>query len=69
MQNETLLKLGQKMKELRLNQKLTLRQLASKLGICFTTIQSWEIGKCQPRIDHLERFCKFFGVTIEDLWK
>lgn len=62
-------KLANNIKALRMSRKLTLRQLADRLGIGFTSIQQWEKGKKYPTIPHLYKVCEFFNVQIEDMWK
>lgn len=69
MTQQLLYKLGQNIKALRLAHKYTLRTLSIKVGVSFTTLNQWELGKKQPRINHLIRFCEIFNVKVEDLWK
>lgn len=66
---KTLSNLAINMKALRLSRGYTLRQLASRINISFSSIQQWENGLKYPRLEHLQAFCEFFGATIEDLWK
>jgi transcriptional regulator with XRE-family HTH domain len=66
---KTLDKLGQNLKALRMAHKLSLRALAVRLGVHFTTIGSWERGTKQPRPEQLEQVCKYFKISMSDLWK
>jgi len=45
--NETF---GQRLRRLRLNQNLTLNQLADTIKVSLKTVQRWEKGERQPRI-------------------
>lgn len=56
-------------KLLRKSSKLTLRQLAERIDVCFTSIYHWEAGTKYPTLPHLKKLCDYFGVKIEDLWK
>ena len=53
------------LKLLRTEKHLTMRELADKVGICYTTISSLETGKRPFNLDHLQRLSKFFGVSYD----
>lgn len=53
----------EKLKELRLERKLSAVKLGEALGVRDTTILRWEAGKMIPGIDDLQLICEFFGVT------
>lgn len=55
------------LKRLRVNSKMTLRQLAPKLGVHFAHIHKWEQAQKLPRIDNLIKYCKVFNVELKDL--
>lgn len=53
----------ERLKELRLERKLSAVKLAAALGVRDTTILRWESGVMSPSIDALLLICEFFGVT------
>ena len=56
-----------KIKELRLENNLSQKGLADKLGASQRSISSWETGERQPDFDMLEKIAKFFDVTTDYL--
>lgn len=55
--------IGQRIKEARKNAGLTQRELAEKSGTATGTIQQYELGKRQPRIEQLQAIASALGVT------
>jgi transcriptional regulator with XRE-family HTH domain len=55
-----------KIKRLRKERKLTLREVAQGIGVPLTTYREWEYGRA-IRSEHLINLAKFFGVSLEDL--
>lgn len=43
--------------------------LAKYLEVSNTTVNNWSKGYNTPRMDKIDRICKFFGVTRENLLK
>ena len=60
-------KCGEFIAELRKEQNLTQKDLASKLNVSDKAISRWETGKGFPDIDSLHALSKFFGITINEL--
>lgn len=56
-----------RLKELRVNYKLTTRELANKLNLAQSTISLYESGKRQPDYDTLKKIALFFNVTTDFL--
>ena len=56
-----------KLKELRLEQKLSQLQLAKLLNYTQSNICEWENGKVEPRADALITISSFFNVSIDYL--
>ncbi len=54
---------GEKLKELRLERKLSAVKLGEAIGVRDTTILRWENGTMSPSINALFLVCEFFGVT------
>jgi transcriptional regulator with XRE-family HTH domain len=55
------------LKLLRVEKHLTMRELADKVGICYTTISSLENEKRPFNLDHLTRLSKFFDCSFDYL--
>ncbi|MGN0804972.1 MAG: helix-turn-helix domain-containing protein [Candidatus Coproplasma sp.] len=58
---------GQKLKELRLEQHLSQKELGAILGFCNQTISFWESAKREPDLDSLIAIAKYFNVSIDFL--
>ena len=58
---------GQRLKELRTEKKLTQKQLAEILNTNNSSICDWECGRTEPSIDYIVAICKFFDVTSDYL--
>lgn len=58
---------GNRLKELRKEKKITQLELANMLGVTFSTISAWEVGKAQPSYDILIKLATYFGVTVDYL--
>lgn len=56
-----------RLKELRLGNGLTQKQLADKLNVSQNAIYNWENGKRQPDFQTLEKLAKIFDVNIDFL--
>ncbi len=57
----------ERLKELRIENNLTIVKLASELGVEHSTISRWENNIVTPSIDHLYNIAKFFNVTSDYL--
>lgn len=58
---------SERLKELRLKNKLTQKQLANELNVSQTAIALWEKGKRQPDIQTLEQLARLFDVNTDFL--
>jgi transcriptional regulator with XRE-family HTH domain len=58
---------GDKLRQLRTSQKLTMQTLAGYLGTSSGYISNVEHGKVTPNIDFAVRVAKFFHVTTDAL--
>lgn len=61
------MKFGEKLKELRLQNNLTQKQLAERLGIAHSIISYYESGNRYPSYDVLVKIAKTFHVTCDYL--
>ena len=61
------MKLGEKLRKLRKDRKLTQKELAEKLSVNMSHLNRIENSKCQPSIEMLKKFAEFFGVSTDYL--
>ena len=55
--------LAEKLKELRIKNKLTQKDVYEQLGISQSTFSSWEIGKSEPDAMTFLKLCKIYNVN------
>lgn len=53
-----------RLKELRLEKKLSQKELAKKIGVHYRTLQNWENGKVEIKQDNAQKLADFFNVHI-----
>ena len=58
--------LGQFLKNCRTQSNFTQQEIASKLGVTFQNVSSWERGKSKIDIDTLVRLCNIYEVSFLD---
>lgn len=56
-----------KLRQLRLEQNRTQKEVAEALGITRTAIVNYESGSREPSLDTLRRICDFFDVSADYL--
>lgn len=56
-----------KLKNLRIETKLTQKQIAEKLGMSETGYASWEQGLSEPSIDNLRKLCLIHNISPNEL--
>lgn len=61
--------LGKRIREYRLNHKLTQAQLSEQLGIDDKHLSRIELGKNMPNPQLLERLAEIFNIEIKDLFE
>ena len=54
-------------KRKRLAAGLTMRALAEKLDVSYSTIQRWEHGKCLPEPEYFPKLAEAFSITSEEV--
>ncbi|MDR7207953.1 helix-turn-helix domain-containing protein [Priestia megaterium] len=59
--------IGTKIRNLRKERKMTLRELADALGVPFTTLGNYERGDRKPDLQFLLDISKYFGVSMDFL--
>lgn len=65
--NETLIKIGLKIRELRENRKLTLQDFADKLEMEYNNVIRIEKGRTNFTIGTLVKIANVLNVTLKDL--
>ena len=58
---------SQRLRELRLDKKLSMKQLAKEINTTDAAISNWENGVNEPKISYVISIAKFFGVTSDYL--
>ena len=58
---------GKRLKELRKDNNLSMKQLSLKVGIADSCISRWENGQTIVNADQLIVFAKFFDVSVDYL--
>jgi transcriptional regulator with XRE-family HTH domain len=69
MENEVLIQFGKRVKELRLNLKLTQDQFAQKTGLHKNYIGMVERGERNPSLINIQVIANGLNITISDLMK
>ena len=59
--------LGKTIKELRLEEGISQRELGNRLNVCNQTVSFWESGQREPDLDTLLKIAKYFEVTTDFL--
>ena len=59
--------LGEKIKELRKDKKITRRNLANKLDVSLNTVYNWENSEFDPSLFNCIVMADVFGVSLDEL--
>ena len=59
--------LCQRLKELRIEQKITQKQLADILQTNNSSVCDWERGRTEPNVEMIVSICKYFDVSADYL--
>ena len=59
--------LCQRIIELRNSINITQAQLAKKLGVTRSAVNSWEMGIVTPQLKHIVEMAKVFNVTVDSM--
>ena len=60
--------LGEKIRQLRVERRMTQEQLAEKLYVSFQTVSKWETGTTSPDLSQIVPLARLFGVTTDELF-
>ncbi len=59
--------IGERVKEVRAENKMTQREFGEKLSVSQDTISLWEKGKSLPSTEYVILICRKFGVSADYL--
>ena len=62
-----MINIGEKIKMLRKEKKLTQKELAKKIGVTASTVTKYENGQLEPNIEVLNRISNIFRISISAL--
>ena len=62
------MKIGEKIKELRIEQGLSQMQLGKIIGVSQKAIDYWERSVNEPKVGYIIALVKHFGVTFDDFF-
>lgn len=60
--------IGKRIKEIRVRNNVTQRELAEKLGLSLNTVSRYETGERRPRIDKVIKIAKALDVEPSELF-
>lgn len=60
--------IGEKIRLLRLQNKMTQEQLADHLGVSYQSVSRWENGVTYPDIEFLPAIAKYFSISVDELF-
>lgn len=63
------MKLNEKIKQLRIDNNITQRELAQKLGVSIPTLQKYEYGTLKIKSEILIKMCGIFQIELNELTK
>lgn len=61
--------IGDNIKRLRKERKITQSELAEKLGVCKATVSSWEIGRTEPNLEKIEEICAVLHCKKSEIYE
>lgn len=64
-----IMKLNEKIKQLRIDNNITQRELAQKLGVSIPTLQKYEYGTLKIKSEILIKMCDIFQIELNELTK
>lgn len=59
--------IGQKILELRKNNKMSQEELAEKVGVSRQTISNWELGETAPDLKQAKELSKILNISLDEL--
>jgi len=59
--------IGEKIRDLRIEKRMSQKELAEKMGLAVATISSYEVNNSQPNIEKLVHLSKLLGASIDEI--
>lgn len=59
--------IGEKIRDLRIEKRMSQKELAEKMGLAVATISSYEVNNSQPNIEKLIHLSKLLGASIDEI--
>lgn len=56
-----------KLREIRLEKRYKLKDIAEVAGVSIQAVHQWESGETMPPVDKLVKVARFYGVTVDEL--
>ena len=63
------MRIGEKIKELRLDNNLSQVQLAKNIGVSQKAIDYWERSVNEPKASYIITLVRFFGISFNDFFE
>lgn len=60
-------KFSQRLRELRTDKQLSMKQLASAIGATDAAVSNWENDINEPKLSYIIKLCEFFDVSADYL--
>ena len=64
-----IMKIGEKIKELRIDADMSQAQLAKKIGVSQKAIDYWERSINEPKASYIIALVSFFGISYNDFFE
>lgn len=61
------IKIGSRIKELRISKNITQREMANKLNLSYSTYSNYENNYREPKFETIEKVAEILGVTVDYL--
>ena len=61
--------IGEKIRNFRVDHKLTVKDLAENIGYSSSAVSSWEAGTNAPGVFAAKDLCDYMGITVDELLK
>lgn len=58
---------GERIEALRIENDLSVKEMAEQLGVCEQAVYHWQQGRTLPKLDLLCELAAFFGKQLDDI--
>jgi DNA-binding XRE family transcriptional regulator len=60
--------IGQRLRQLREERRMTMRSAAKAIGVSYRTWNSWEYDERVPRDEYKKMIADYFGVSVQQIF-